>query len=149
MPIHSKAKTKIDELPRNLLSKPAMDLQLRNIRSICARFPEAHEDRLQDRPMFHVRRRRFAILNSETLPYRKRWATSGDSLHFATDEQLRTTLCSDVFYSSPHHGFRGWRATKLTTETNWAEIARLLEGAYRSVASKELIAELDKVTDDS
>ena len=134
-------------------SRIPVDQYLENLRHICARFPEAQEDTLQDRPMFHVRRRRFAILNSETFPYRKRWATSGDSLHFATDEQLRTTLSSDTFFSSPHHGFRGWRAIKLSSNTNWREISSLLARAYRSVAAKELVTELDRrvlgVSDDA
>ena len=119
---------------------------LERIRLICVRFPEAEESTLQDRPLFHVRRRRFAILNEATAPYRKRWEGFGQSLHFMTDPAERPQLTRDQRLSvSPHHGFRGWMALDLDSEqTDWSEISRLLASAYRTVAGKELVAEMDK-----
>ena len=119
---------------------------LERIRLICVRFPEAQESTLQDRPMFHVRRRRFAILNADGAPFRKRWAEFGPSLHFMTDPLQRPVLGGDPRIStSPHHGFRGWMAIDLQPgAVDWSEIAGLLESAYRAVAAKELIAEMEK-----
>lgn len=117
---------------------------LDRIRGICARFPETEEGLLQDRPLFHVRRRRFAILNGDASPPRMRWAAFGSSLHFANDPDHARRLLSDPrFRESPHHGFRGWRALDLTHEIDWTVVGDLLEHAYRSVAPKELVAELD------
>ena len=119
---------------------------LEKIRMICRHFPEAEEGSLQDRPLFHVRRRRFAILNEETAPYRKRWEGYGHSLHFMTDPAKRAKLARDQrFRTSPHHGFRGWMALDLAAGSDWTEIARLLAAAYRTVAGKELVAEMDRM----
>jgi hypothetical protein len=119
---------------------------LERIRRICVHFPEAEEGTLQHRPLFHVRRRRFAILNDEGLPYRKRWEGFGPSLHFLTDPVQRISLQEDSrFKASPHHGFRGWMALDLRSDQlDWSEVARLLASAYRAVAGRELVAEMDR-----
>jgi hypothetical protein len=116
------------------------------IRQICSRFPEAEEGALQDRPLFHVRRRRFAIVNSENAPYRQRWESFGRSLPFATEPRRQIELENDArFSASPHHSFRGWMALDLRAEEiDWSEINELLESAYRHVAGKELVAELNR-----
>ena len=119
---------------------------LARLRGICRRFPEAQEGRLQDRPMFHVRRRRFAIFNGDESPFRPRWKAFGRSIHFMTDSTQRTQLEADNrFIASPHHGFRGWMALDLRADdVDWSEVDELLESAYRQVATKELRAELDQ-----
>src|SRR5262245_60915830 len=113
---------------------------LARIRAICSRFPDAEEALLQDRPLFHVRRRRFAIFNGDTSPKRRRWQEFGRSLHFAAEPLQRTAFKSDARISiSPHHGFRGWLALDLRAGNNdWSEIERLLEMSYRKVAGREL-----------
>ncbi len=117
---------------------------LTTIRQICSLYPEAEEGLLQDRPLFHVRRRRFAIYNWEEAPYRKRWEGAGRSLHFATSEYTRSRLkLDDRFVASPHHGFRGWTSLKLVAETDWNEISELLLSAYRHVANKSLVRRLE------
>jgi inorganic pyrophosphatase len=125
-------------------------VDLDRIRTICSRFPEADEDSLQGRPMFHVRRRRFAIFNGDDAPPRKRWQAFGRSLHFATRPLLHSQLADDDrFLASPHHGFRGWMALELGThDVDWHEIERLLFQAYRHVANKKLLQELDRPDND-
>ena len=117
---------------------------LEQIRRICSRFPEATEDRLQDRPLFHVRRRRFAIYNAADAPYRKRWAMCGSSLHLATSKSTFHFLeDDDRFYPSPHHGFRGWVGLDMDGTTDWKEISELLLWAYRHVANRDLVKQLE------
>ena len=121
---------------------------LNRIHDICRRFPEAEQGELQGRPLFHVRRRRFAIYNGENSPHRRRWERFGRSLHFATNPQLHAIVADDDRFSeSPHHGFRGWVAVDLEDQTvSWEEIAEFLEAAYRHVAARELVEELDRST---
>lgn len=125
-----------------------MDLErdLNRIRMVCARFPEAEEGIIQGRPLFHVRRRRFAIFNGEDAPPRKRWDGYENSLHFMTDSVRRLEHKTDSrFGVSPHHGFRGWMTLDLSCDDfDWSEIDGLLESAYRAVAGRELVSELDK-----
>jgi predicted DNA-binding protein (MmcQ/YjbR family) len=123
---------------------------LARLRAICLAFPSAEEGIRQDRPLFHVRRRRFAIFNGDDSPPRPRWSGFGRSLHFATDPAERDALRQDPrFRVSPHHGdTQGWMALDLdATDVDWSEIAELMETAYRFVAPRALIAELEMEAD--
>jgi hypothetical protein len=122
------------------------DTTLARIRVLCSEFPEAAEARLQGRPLFHVRRRRFAIFNGDTSPVHRRWQAFGRSLHVVADAAQHLRLQGDSrFRPSPHHGFRGWLAVDVTpTAIAWVELAVLLEHAYRAVAGRELVAELER-----
>jgi predicted DNA-binding protein (MmcQ/YjbR family) len=119
---------------------------LSRIQRICLLFPEAEEAELQNRPLFRVRAKRFAIFNGGGSPPRPRWKEFGRSLHFVTDPQEREALRQDPrFAISPHHGDRGWMALDLEAgEIDWDEVAELLETAYRQVARRQLIDDLDR-----
>jgi len=121
------------------------DDDLSRLRAICLRFPEAEEAELQGRPLFRVRARRFALFNGNNAPPRKRWSGFGRSVHFVTDPQDREALAQDPrFLISPHHGNRGWMALDLEGgDVDWDEVAELLETAYRQVARRQLVEELD------
>ena len=115
------------------------------LRGVCLAFPEAEETRLQDRPLFVVRRRRFALFNGVTSPPRPRWDGCGRSVHLLTDPGERDALAADDrFTCSPHHGDRGWVA--VTPEAIAPdELAELVEAAYRVAAPRSLVARLDQV----
>lgn len=111
---------------------------LDRIREICEMFGGCEESILQGRPMFHVRRRRFAIFNGVTSPSRSRWASSGRSVHFLSDPSDREALLHDPrFTPSPHHGDRGWLAVRVDVDAvDWQELAELLEAAHQQVLSR-------------
>jgi len=115
------------------------------IRRICSAWPGAEEAALQDRPLFRVGKRRFALFNGLNSPPRPRWISSGQSLHFLADPGDLDALRQDErFELSPHHGSRGWLAIRLDgDEVDWNEVAELLEQAYRQVARPEHLARLD------
>jgi predicted DNA-binding protein (MmcQ/YjbR family) len=109
------------------------------------RFPEVEEAELQDRPLFRVRTRRFALFNGALAPQRPRWNAFGRSLHFLTEPQERLALLADQrFAPSPHHGHRGWIALDLEVEPDWTEVAELLETGYRQAANRQLVDALDR-----
>jgi predicted DNA-binding protein (MmcQ/YjbR family) len=121
-------------MPRDLLEDEAA---LSRIRTICVGFAGSDEGELQDRPLFRVGRRRFAIFNGATSPARPRWNSSGRSLHFiAAPDEVDALRHDGRFTESPHHGKRGWLAIRIDdpTHADWSEIAELLESAYRQVA---------------
>lgn len=110
---------------------------LHRIREICGRFRGADEGQLQERPLFRVGRRRFAIFNGVTSPARKRWDGAGRSLHFLADPDEAEAFSQDSrFRPSPHHGDRGWFAVGLDNPgvVDWGEIGELLEAGYQQVA---------------
>jgi predicted DNA-binding protein (MmcQ/YjbR family) len=111
---------------------------LSRIREICSAFPGADEGALQDRPLYRVGNRRFALFNGQESPSRPRWSGSGRSLHFLADPDEREALAQDPrFVPSPHHGHRGWLAIRLEgADVDWNEIGGLLEAAYRQVARR-------------
>jgi len=120
--------------------------RLRRIRTICMGWPEVEETTLQDRPLFRVRKRRFAIVNGSWCATRPRWANAGPSLHVLTDSVEAGALRADPrFQPSPHHGEQGWVALRLdAADIAWDEISELLETAYRTAAPRALVATLDK-----
>jgi predicted DNA-binding protein (MmcQ/YjbR family) len=110
------------------------DEGLARVRAICRALPEASEGELQDRPLFHVRRRRFAIFNGDASPPRPRWDGCGRSLHFLADPDEADALRGDErFAASPHHGDRGWFALPIDDDTDWTEVAELLRSAHARV----------------
>ena len=121
-------------------SDSALDeVALGRVRAICQQFAGSDEGELQKRPLFRVGRRRFAIFNGRTSPPRPRWNASGRSLHFLADPLEIDALRQDRrFWSSPHHGDRGWLAITLDdlAAVDWDEIAELLESGYRQVAGR-------------
>jgi YjbR len=125
---------------------PDDDSALPRIRAICLGFPDVEEAVLQDRPLFRVGSRRFAIFNGDGSPTRARWAGAGRSLHVLTDPAERYALEQDPrFRRSPHHGDRGWLALRLDTgEVDWPEMAELLESAYRQAAGRRRVARWDR-----
>jgi hypothetical protein len=122
------------------------DRALRKIRAICGRFPDVEEAELQDRPLFRVASRRFAIFNGDSSPSRPRWAGAGRSLHVLTDPLERDALAHDPrFSASPHHGDRGWVALRLDAGVvDWQEVAELLESGYRQAAGARRVARWDQ-----
>ncbi len=107
------------------------------MREICRQFAGADEGELQNRPLFRVGRRRFAIFNGDGSPPRPRWNDSGRSLHFLADRlEFDALRQDDRFTPSPHHGNRGWLALRLDNDMDWREVAELLESAYRQVAPR-------------
>ena len=123
----------------------ADDAVLARVRAACADLPEVEEAELQDRPLFRVRRRRFAIVNGATAPARPRWDGFGRSLHLLADDTELEALHHDPrFRPSPHHGDRGWVALAVDPDTaDWDEIGELLEAGYRRAAGPSLSAQLD------
>ena len=120
---------------------PVLDdeLILSRVREICHGFAGADEGELQNRPLFRVGRRRFAIFNGHTAPPRPRWNAAGRSLHFVSDPLERDALREDRrFTPSPHHGDRGWLTIRLDDPgaVDWNEVVELLESAYRHVAPR-------------
>jgi hypothetical protein len=117
----------------------AKDLEQR-IRSICLAFPGATERPSHGAPSF------FAGKQFLTL-----WLDGHHEHHFphlwcAAPPGVQAELVSsepDRFFRPPYVGGRGWLGLRLSSAIDWDEIALICEGAYRTVASKKLLAELD------
>ncbi len=47
------------------------------------------------------------------------------------------------FFVPPYVGYRGWVGMRLDIDPDWDEVAAVVEEAWRTVAPKKLIAELE------
>jgi hypothetical protein len=53
------------------------------------------------------------------------------------------------FFVPPYVGGRGWLGVRLDRDPDWVELAGIVEDAYRVVAPKKFLAELDARTGSS
>jgi predicted DNA-binding protein (MmcQ/YjbR family) len=108
------------------------------MRGCCLAFPEVEEVEYWGGQLFRVRRRRFALY--ERARNGSRW------FHVLAAADERPALEADPrFAPSPHHPHQGWlRADLGTAALPLAEVAELLESAYRRVAGRELLAVLER-----
>lgn len=110
------------------------------IRAICTALPGVTEKRTHGAPGFFAGRQ-FVML----------WPDGHHDHHFphlwcaappGVQDELVTTE-PERFFRPPYVGGRGWVGVRLDGDVDWAEMTALCEEAFRSVASKKLLVELD------
>ena len=121
---------------------PATSQQvLERLRKICMALPEATERLSHGEPTWFVQDKKVFV--------------SFDDHHHGADRIAMTCpapagVQAAVVEEEPHRfyvpayvGHRGWIGVRLDVDVDWDEIAGIVEDAYRLVAPKKLIAELD------
>jgi hypothetical protein len=117
------------------------DQILDRVRRICLALPETNERLSHGMPTFFVRDR-------------KTFANVADNHHndgrlalwSHAPEGVQTLLIEgdpEHFFVPPYVGYRGWVGVRLDRDQDWDVVADIIEDAYRMVAPKGLIAELD------
>jgi len=113
---------------------------LEPLRKLCLRLPEATERLSHGEPTWFVRGRKTFVTYSDhhhddRLAF---WcaAPAGAQEALVASDPLR-------YFVPPYVGHRGWLGVWLDVPVDWSEIAELVADAYRTVAPKRLIAELD------
>ena len=110
------------------------------VRAICMALPEVTEKLSHGAPAFFVKKQ-FLML----------WPHGHHDHHFphlwcaapvgAQDELIDTE--PDRFFRPPYVGGRGWIGVRLDRGVDWDELAAVCTDAYRTMAPKKLIAQLD------
>ena len=114
---------------------------LTRLRKLCLALPETTERLSHGEPTWFVRdKKTFVMFSDHHL---------GGPLAFwcAAPEGSQEELVGsepDRFFRPPYVGHRGWLGVRLDVEINWAEIAEIVEDAYREVAPKTLVSQLDE-----
>ena len=49
----------------------------------------------------------------------------------------------DRYFRPPYVGHRGWVGVRIDTDPDWDELGEIVRDAYRQVAPKKLLGELD------
>jgi hypothetical protein len=115
------------------------DLEKR-IRRICLALPGVTERESHGAPAFFAGK-----------PFLMLWSGGHHDHHFphlwcAAPPGVQDELVStepDRFFRPPYVGGRGWVGLRLDQPIDWDELAGICEEAFRTVAPKKLLAELD------
>jgi predicted DNA-binding protein (MmcQ/YjbR family) len=108
------------------------------LREICLALPEAEERETWDAATFRVRDKIFAVAGNG----RGRWAVSCKA-----QPGLQGALVENDparFFVPPYFGPKGWIGVYLGDETDWDELADLVEESFRMTAPKRVSALLDQ-----
>lgn len=120
------------------------DPGLAELRAICLGFPGAEERISHGRPTFRANKIFAAFGGSEKIrPGEHRQVPS--ALIFTPDPvDLPALDEDDRFFVPAYYGPYGARAIDLARpDTDWTEIAELVDASYRQIATKKLLARLD------
>jgi hypothetical protein len=113
------------------------------LRSICMAFPEVTERLSHGAPTWFVRDKTVFVTlwqhGHHDIEFTHLWCAA---LPGAQQELIAANPA--VFFRPPYVGGRGWLGVRLNAPVDWAEIAELCEEAYRVIAPKRLIKELDE-----
>ncbi|HEV8372872.1 MAG TPA: MmcQ/YjbR family DNA-binding protein [Actinomycetota bacterium] len=110
------------------------------LRRLCLALPETNERQSHGEPTWFVRDRKVFVTYADRH--------HDDRLAFwcaAPPGAQAALVASDPerFFVPPYVGHRGWLGVYLDVPVDWDEVAELVLDAYRMVAPKRLLAELD------
>jgi len=110
------------------------------VRAICLAFPGTQERLSHGAPAFFAVRQ-FVMLwpdGHHDVEFPHLWcaAPAGAQDELVTSEPRR-------FFRPPYVGARGWIGVRLDEDVDWAEIGAICEEAYRTIAPRRLVAELE------
>jgi hypothetical protein len=118
------------------------DRLMEDLRRVCSAFPEVTERLSHGAPTWFVRGKRvFATLwtyghHGDDFPHLVCAAPPGVQQELIDAEPER-------FFRPPYVGGRGWIGVRLDLHLDWREVEEICEEAYRVVAPRKLIAQLD------
>ncbi|HTG34302.1 MAG TPA: MmcQ/YjbR family DNA-binding protein [Thermoanaerobaculia bacterium] len=113
---------------------------LERLRQLCLALPETTERLSHGEPTWFVRGKKTFVMYANHH--------HDDRLSFwcaAPDGAQEALVGSDPerFFVPPYVGHRGWLGVRLDVPVDWDQIADLVTDAYRVVAPRKLVAELD------
>lgn len=115
---------------------------LERLRQICLALPEASERNSHGEPAWFVRGKKTFVTydnhhhNREALAF---WCAAPPGA-----QDVLVNAAPDRFFVPPYVGHRGWLGVRLDVPSvDWDEVTMLVEDAYRCVAPKTLVAQLD------
>ena len=115
---------------------------LEQVRRLAAQLPNSSEKVSHGRPAFFTKKI-FAYYGG-SLKVDGEWIEHGRSIMVQPDESDRRALLEDGRTFVPAYlGPYGWIGLDLDDDTDWSEVAELLDASYRVTASARDVAALD------
>lgn len=121
-------------------SKEVMQEALDHVRAACLALPEATEKLSHGSPSFFVKKCFVMFLDNHHNDQRLAiWcaAPPGVQAELVDEDRQR-------FFTPPYVGGRGWLGVRLDVSPDWDELTEIVADAYRCVAPKKLLHELDR-----
>ena len=113
---------------------------LERLRRLCLDLPETTERLSHGEPTWFVRgKKTFATYANNHHDNRLGLWCAGQP----GAQQALVATDPERFFVPPYVGHRGWLGIRLDVPVDWSEVAALIADAYRVVAPKRLVAELD------
>jgi hypothetical protein len=115
---------------------------LQQVRGIALALPEVVERLSHGSPTYFVRGKKTFVTFVDNHHGDGRlaiWCHAAPGVQAALVEEE-----PDRFFVPAYVGHRGWIGVRLDREVDWDEIALIIEDAYRMVAPKQLLAQLDQ-----
>lgn len=128
-------------MPHELMVDPK-DPTLARVREIALALPGAGEKVSVGHPAFYTTK----VFCWYAMSYKVEgeWVRKPRSVSVLLPEAERLALLErESTYVPGYIGPSGWVGVKLDSETDWVEIAELVEESFRTTASRKLIRELD------
>ena len=115
---------------------------LERIRELCLALPETTERLSHGAPTFFVRAKKTFVMYLDDHHGDGRlaiWCAAPPGVQAGlVDEE------PERFFVPPYVGGRGWLGVRLDRDVDWDEVAGIVEDAYRDVAPRRLVDELDR-----
>jgi hypothetical protein len=114
---------------------------LDQVRSACLALPQVVERSSHGAPTFFVRGTKTFVMFMDDH--------HGDgqvALWCAAPPGVQQEMVAEAparFFRPPYVGHRGWLGVRVDGRPDWAEVGEIIEEAYRTVAPKTLVIELD------
>jgi predicted DNA-binding protein (MmcQ/YjbR family) len=118
------------------MTSTAFDRALKQVRALCLALPESREVEAWGHPTFRAGKKMFASFGGE----------AGElTLHIKVGYDRQEELLQDErFFPTPYAAHQGWVSLPLDGQTNWKEVSRLINEAYRQVALKRMLNALEE-----
>lgn len=113
---------------------------LEKLRKLCLALPETTERLSHGEPTWFIQGKKTFVMyanhhHDDRLAF---WCAAPDGA-----QEVLVAESPERFFRPPYVGHRGWLGVYLDVPVDWDEIADLVTAAYRTVAPKRLLAELD------
>ena len=119
------------------------DPVLAKVRELALHLPDSDEKVSHGRPAFFTKKV-FAYYGA-SVKVDGEWVQHGQALVFAPDPDDERALRDDPRVFVPAYlGAYGWLGLDLDDDTDWDEVAELLDASYRLTAPKRSIARLEE-----
>src|SRR4051812_548801 len=110
------------------------------LRRLCLTLPEVTERLSHGEPAWFVGGKRIFVTYSDhhhddRLAF---WCAAPPGA-----QDVLVAAAPERFFVPPYVGHRGWLGVRLDVSADWDEVAGMVAGAYRQVAPKRLLAQLD------